>query len=201
MTFGEELRRIMKTQGVKAITLARRMGVSCAYVSQLLTGIRKPGRETLLKLSRALEVPPERLLVIESDLPAATRIPRKIPVVDDAAMQAWDKGVDFPHFASAAQEYEYATTDDPHAFYITPKGLLSGGGLEMCDLILVEPGKDIVNGNTVLVHSSLGFSIRKYVIRDTMTILIGDKEDPVIFTETNKDEIRSYKVSLCLKKL
>ena len=57
MTFGEKLRKLMKSRGIKAITLAQRMGVSCAYVSQLITGIRKPGRETLLKLSKSLEVP------------------------------------------------------------------------------------------------------------------------------------------------
>ena len=57
MTFGAKLRKLMKSRGIKAITLAHRMGVSCAYVSQLITGIRRPGRETLLKLSKSLEVP------------------------------------------------------------------------------------------------------------------------------------------------
>jgi transcriptional regulator with XRE-family HTH domain len=201
MTFGEELRRIMKTQGVKAITLARRMGVSCAYVSQLLTGIRKPGRETLLKLSKALEVPPERLLVIESDLPAVTKIPRKVPVLDEAKMREWFDSEDLASPAIKADEFEYATTDDTNAFYVTPKGLLSCCGLDMCDLFLVEPGKNILHGDTVLVHSPDGFSIKKYLIRDNMTILVGDKEEPVIFTEKTKEELKSYKLSQCLKKL
>jgi transcriptional regulator with XRE-family HTH domain len=202
MTFGEELRKIMKAQGVKAITLAQRMGVSCAYVSQLLTGIRKPGRETLLKLSRALEVPPERLLVIESDLPAATKIPRKVPVLGETKMREWFDAEDLASPSISAKEFEYATTDDPHAFYVTPKGLLSCCcGLDMCDLILIEPGKDITNGDTVLVRSPNGFSIRKYIIRDKMTILVGDKEEPIVFTEKNKEDLKSYKISLCLKKL
>lgn len=201
MTFGEELRKIMKAQGVKAITLARRMGVSCAYVSQLLTGIRKPGRETLLKLSKALEIPPERLLVIESDLPAATKIPRKIPIVDEVKMQEWPDWKDLSYPAFTANTFEYATTDDPHAFYITPKGLLSCCGLDICDLILVEPSKNITNGDTVLVHSLRGLLIRKYIIRDNMTILVGDKEDPIIFTEKNKETLKFFKVSQCLKTL
>jgi transcriptional regulator with XRE-family HTH domain len=201
MTFGEELRKIMKADGVKAITLARRMGVSCAYVSQLLTGIRKPGRETLLKLSKALAVPPDRLLVIESDLPAATKIPRKIPILNEKKIEEWSDLDDLSYPALVSHEFEYATTDDPYSFYITPKGLLSCCGLDICDLIMVEPTKKIANGDTVLVHSSQGFSIKKYVIRDTMTILIGDKEDPVIFSETSKEALKSYKVSLCLKKL
>ena len=201
MTFGEELRKIMKAQGVKAMTLAQRMGVSCAYVSQLLTGIRKPGRETLLKLSKALEVPPESLLMIESDIPATTKIPRKIPIVDETKIQEWSDWIDLAYPKLISDAYEYATTDDPYAFYITPKGLVSCCGLEMCDLILVEPSKDIMNGNTVLFRSPHGFSIRKYIIKDTMTILTGDKEDPIISTGKNKDELKSYKVSLCLKRL
>jgi transcriptional regulator with XRE-family HTH domain len=201
MTFGEELRKIMKAQGVKAITLARRMGVSCAYVSQLLTGIRKPGRETLLKLSKALEVPPERLLVIESDLPAATKIPRKIPILDEKKIKEWPDLDDLSYPALVSHEFEYATTDDPYAFYITPKGLLSCCGLDICDLIMVEPTKNITNGDTVLVHSAQGFSISKHIIRDNMTILVGDKEDPIIFTEKNKAELKLLKVSQCLKKL
>ncbi|MBS1113581.1 MAG: helix-turn-helix protein [Nitrospirae bacterium] len=201
MTFGEELRKIMKAQGVKAMTLAQRMGVSCAYVSQLLTGIRRPGRETLLKLSKALEVPPESLLMIESDIPATTKIPRKIPIVDETKIQEWSDWIDLAYPKLIADAYEYAATDDPYAFYITPKGLLSCCGLEMCDLILVEPSKDIMNGNSVLFRSPHGFSIRKYIIKDTMTILAGDKEDPIIFTGKNKEELKSYKVSLCLKKL
>jgi len=201
MTFGEELRKIMKAQGVKAITLARRMEVSCAYVSQLLTGIRKPGRETLLKLSKALEIPPERLLVIESDLPAATRIPRKVPILNEMNLREWHDQNDLAYPSHVSNEFEYATTDDPHAFYITPKNLLSCCGLEVCDLFLVEPGKNIMSGDTVLVHSSHGFSIMKYIVKDNMTILVGDKEDPVIIAGSNKEELKSYKISQCLKKL
>jgi transcriptional regulator with XRE-family HTH domain len=201
MTFGEELRKIMKAQGVKAITLAGRMGVSCAYISQLLTGIRKPGRETLLKLSKALEVPPERLLVIESDISSATKIPRKVPILNTTQIQEWSDWEDMASPSLIAEAFEYATTDDPYAFYIIPRGLLSCCGLEMCDLFLVEPSKTIMNGDTVLVQSSNGFSIKKYIIKDTMTILVGDKDEPVIFTEKNKKEFKSYKVSQCLKKL
>lgn len=201
MTFGEELRKIMKTQGVKAITLARRMEVSCAYVSQLLTGIRKPGRETLLKLSKALEIPPERLLLIESDLPATTRIPRKIPILDASQLGEGSGWEDVATLALIAKGFEYATTDDPLAFYITPTGLSSCCGLETCDLILIEPGKNIANGDTVLVRSPEGLSIRKYIFRDNMTILVGDKEDPVIFTETNNETLKYCKVSQCLKNL
>ena len=57
MTFGERLRKLMKSRGIKAITLAQRMGVSCAYVSQLITGIRRPGRETLSETVKVVGSP------------------------------------------------------------------------------------------------------------------------------------------------
>lgn len=201
MTFGEELRKIMKAQGVKAITLARRMGVSCAYVSQLLTGIRKPGRETLLKLSKALEVPPERLLLIESDFPAVMRIPRKVPILDGFNLQEWSDWHDLTHPSLASSEFEYATTDDPQAFYVTPAGMLSCCGLEICDLFLVEPGKNIAHGDTVLFNASQGFSIKKYLIKENMAILVGNGENPVIFADENMEDLKAYKISYCLKKL
>lgn len=201
MTFGEEIRRIMKMRGIKALTLARRMGVSCAYVSQLLTGIRKPGRETLLKLSKALEVPPEHLLTIESDLASTTRIPRKVPILKGSSLPQPLDPEKLPHPGLSDTEYEYATTDDPHGFYITPHGLRSCCGLESCDLILVEPSKTIAHGDTVLVQSADGYSIRKHIVRDNMTILVGDREEPLIFTEENRDSLRCYKVSQCIKRL
>ncbi|MDQ7787032.1 MAG: helix-turn-helix transcriptional regulator, partial [Thermodesulfovibrionales bacterium] len=84
----------MKARGIKAITLAQRMGVSCAYVSQLVTGIRRPGRETLMKLSRSLEVPLETLLSMESDSSDKIFISRKIPVLDESQVLAWGDFID-----------------------------------------------------------------------------------------------------------
>jgi transcriptional regulator with XRE-family HTH domain len=202
MTFGEKLRKLMKARGIKAITLAQRMGVSCAYVSQLLTGIRRPGRETLLKLSKAMEVPLETLFMMESDISNNILMSRKVPVLDEMKIREWSDFTDLDYPALAASVFEYATTDDPNAFYVTTKGLLTSYGLEICDLILVEPSKDVTNGDTVFLCSPQGFSLRKYVTKEDMIILMDDKQEPLIFSRENKEEIfRYYRVSQCLKKL
>ncbi len=201
MSFGEELRNIMKAEGVKAVTLARRMGVSCAYISQLLTGIRKPGRETLLKLSKALEVPPERLLMIESDISLTTKIPRKVPVLHEAQLREWSAEADTTVPSVTSHIFEYAATDDPNAFYITRKGLLSCCGLDMCDLFLVEPTKSVENGNTVLVRTPRGFSIRKFIVRDALTVLVSDVEEPIVSAGPPGEDVKYYRVSQCIKKL
>lgn len=199
---GDKLRKLMKARGIKAITLAQRMGVSCAYISQLLTGIRRPGRETLLKLSRALEVPLETLLMIESDISDKLLLSRKIPVLDETKIDAWVNSIDLDYPSLVANIFEYATTDDANAFYITPKGLLSCCGLELCDLILVEPNKEVKNGDTVLIWSPEGFSIRKIIIKDTMIILMDEKQEPIISSKENISEgLKFFKVSQCLRKL
>lgn len=202
MTFGEKLRKIMKTRGIKAINLARRMNVSCAYISQLMTGIRKPGRETLLKLSRSLEVPFETLLTTEGDLSDRILISRKLPVLDDAKIHEWADCIDLEYPSLVAGSFEYATTDDPNAFYISPRGLLSCCGLDFCDLILIEPNKEVGSGNTVIVWSAAGVSIRKIVIQENMIILMDDKQEPIVLSKDHPDEsVKYYRASQCVRKL
>ena len=202
MTFGEKLRKLMKTRGIKAITLAQRMGVSCAYISQLITGIRRPGRETLLKLSKSLEVPLDTLLMLDSDTSEKILISRKVPVLDETKIDAWVESIDLDYPSLVASTFEYATTDDPNAFYITPKGLLSCCGLETCDLLLIEPNKEIHNGDTVLVYLPEGFSIRKIVMKDNMMILMDEKQEPIISAKDNVNEgLKFFRISVCIKKL
>ncbi len=201
-SFGEKLRKLMKSRGIKAITLAQRMGVSCAYVSQLITGIRKPGRETLLKLSKSLEIPLETLLVLETDVSERMFISRRVPVLDEAQIESWGDCIDLDYPSLVAKTFEYATTDDPSAFYITTKGIHSCGGLETCDLLLVEPNKDAKSGDTVFVWSSMVISIRKLVMKENFIILMDEKQEPIVFTPENpKDDLKYYKVSQCIKKL
>jgi transcriptional regulator with XRE-family HTH domain len=202
MTFGEKLRKLMKTRGIKAITLAQRMGVSCAYISQLITGIRRPGRETLLKLSKSLEVPLDTLLMLDSDNSEKILISRKVPVLDETKIDAWVESIDLDYPSLVASTFEYATTDDPNAFYITPNGLLSCCGLETCDLLLIEPNKEIHNGDTVLIHLPEGFSIRKIVMKDNMMIFMDEKKEPIISAKDNVNEgLKFFRISVCIKKL
>lgn len=203
MTFGEKLRKLMKSRGIKAITLAHRMGVSCAYVSQLITGIRRPGRETLLKLSRSLEVPMETLLMMDSNVVDIEKIlvSRKVPALDEMKVREWSDFADLDYPVLVASAFEYATTDDPNAFYITAKGLDSCCGLETCDLILVEPNKGVTNGDTVFVSLPQGFSIRKFVSKEDIVLFMDEKQEPVIFSKDDRDGVRYYRVSQCLKKL
>ena len=200
-SFGERLRKLMKSRGMKAITLAQKMGVSCAYVSQLMTGIRNPGRETLLKLSKALNVPLETLLAFDSDIADRGFVSRRIPVLDKAHMDTWVDYKDLDYPASVTHRFEYATTDDPHAFYITSEGLQLCCGLDFCDLILVEPSKKISNGDTVFVRSASGVAIKKIAIKDKLAVLIDETNEPFVITpESSEEGLRVYRISQCIRK-
>lgn len=200
--FGGKLKKLMKARGIRAITLAQKMGVSCAYISQLITGIRRPGRETLLKLSKALEVPIEALLVNETDSSEILFISRRIPVINEKHLEAWGNGQDLDYPSMVATKFEYATTEDPNAFFIENKGMFTSCGIDSCDLILIEPNKEIISGNTVFVWSPNGYFIKKYIIRDDMTILMDEKQEPIIFpNDSLKEGWRFYRISQCIKKL
>jgi transcriptional regulator with XRE-family HTH domain len=201
MTFGEELRKLIKSRGIKATTLAQRMNVTCPYISQLITGIRKPGRETLLKLSKSLEVPLETLLVIETDIVNKRFASRRIPVLDEAQIMAWGNFMDLDYPILVANRFEYVTTDDPNAFYIACKGFLQCYGVDSCDLILIEPNKQVASGDTIFVSSPGGLSIKKILIKEDIVILTEDKKEPVVLTKENiREGWIFYRVSQCIKK-
>lgn len=61
-TFQENVRALMAYHGVNQSDLARRMGVTPAFVSHLLVGRRRPGLDTIESVARALGVEPHRLL-------------------------------------------------------------------------------------------------------------------------------------------
>ena len=61
MTYAKALRQILHETGIRQAELARRMGTSTAYVSQLCTGkIGEPSITKALEVARALGVSIDR---------------------------------------------------------------------------------------------------------------------------------------------
>jgi len=61
-TFIYNVRCRMRLLEISQVELARRMGVTTPRVNHLLTGLRKPGLDTLANLAEALEIPPDSLI-------------------------------------------------------------------------------------------------------------------------------------------
>ena len=64
---GKILKKYRKEKGYTQFELAEKIGVSEFYISTLETGSRKPGRETLIKLSNEMNMPIEKLLELKTD--------------------------------------------------------------------------------------------------------------------------------------
>lgn len=61
--FGAELRRVRNDAKYTQAWLAKLAGISSAYISQLETGKKKPTDRVIRKLSDALDIPENQLLI------------------------------------------------------------------------------------------------------------------------------------------
>lgn len=64
---GKIIKKYRKEKGYTQFKMAEKIGVSEFYISALETGSRKPGRETLIKLSNEMDMPIESLLELETE--------------------------------------------------------------------------------------------------------------------------------------
>ena len=64
---GKIIKQYRKNNKLTQFELAERIGVSEFYVSALERGSRKPGRETLIKLSNEMDIPIEKLLELKTE--------------------------------------------------------------------------------------------------------------------------------------
>ena len=185
MTFGEQLRKLVKSKGLNFVSLASKMGVTNGYLSQLVVGIRKPGRETLLKLAKALEVPIDALLMLGASSAEDNTGPRKIPVLNETGINKWMNSEQLPHPILYAEKFEYASTIESHAFYFMPSNPKGSLTLDLYDLILIAPKAAINNGDTVLICASEYCSLGKIVIAHGITIFLNEKQEQIHFFGEN----------------
>lgn len=64
---GKIIKDYRKKKGYTQFEMAEKIGVSEFYISALETGSRKPGRETLIKLSNEMDMPIEKLLELKTE--------------------------------------------------------------------------------------------------------------------------------------
>lgn len=182
MTFGEQLKKLVKSKGLNFTSLAKKMGVNNVYLSQIVIGIRNPGKNTLQKLSQALNVPVDALLSLGLGSFDDNATPRKIPVLNETGLIAWMTSEDLNHPALYANIFQYASSTDSRAFYLQPSDS-NRLFLGLYDFILIEPGSAIKNGDAVLACSQGNLSLGKIVMAHGLVILLNEKQEQVIFSE------------------
>lgn len=64
--YGLKIKKLMEAKGFKQIELSKKLGVTPAFVNQLILGRRMPGRSTLLKIADALDIHVNEMLPPEA---------------------------------------------------------------------------------------------------------------------------------------
>lgn len=192
MSFGDQLRKLVKSRGLNFTSLAQKMGVTNAYISQLVTDTRKPGRQTLLNLSKTLEVPIDALLMLNEVGFDGNSIPRKIPVLNETGVIEWVAAGNVDSPALYADSFEYASIGDPKAFYFQPSN--SNDLVYDYDLVLMEPMATIKHGDTVLACVKGSCSLGRIVMADGLAILFNERQEHILsFSTNNIDELSLFR--------
>ncbi|MBK7201912.1 helix-turn-helix transcriptional regulator [Candidatus Amarolinea dominans] len=71
MNFADWLQQELRARGWNQAELVRRSGLSVAYVSNLVSGMRSPGTGAISQLARALGVSPEEIMRQAGMFPAS----------------------------------------------------------------------------------------------------------------------------------
>jgi len=125
-----------------------------------------------------------------------------VPVLYSAHCSEWKDTSDFEYPRKISNQYMLAETLDPDAFIAVADGeSMIGSNIVPGDLLLVEPGHDIKNGDIVLVVSKKGFLVKKYVETDGQKILqpMNSKFDPIMLGET--EDYAMFYISILQRKI
>jgi SOS-response transcriptional repressor LexA len=148
--FGGRLQRLIDMAGLNQSELARKMKVSPTYINQLVQGTRYPGRETLKKLSKALNISID-MLMGESRISPAT-IPRhKIPLISWMSAGQWHEAVNIyqPGYAEDWVSYDIK---DTHAFALRVEDDSMDPEYRQGDIIIASPSRKANKGDDVIAR-------------------------------------------------
>ena len=158
-----ESKRLVKIRRMRGLTqeeLSRRTRLSRPYISQLERGRSAPTVGTLESLARALGVSAASLLDEDDGEMLTPRDEHTAPVFDpgrgrDICAAMFQSITDGEYPPGSGEREEATTSLDPNAFYIVARGESMTGGagrrvIHEGDLLLVEPNKEVRDGDIVL---------------------------------------------------
>lgn len=154
--FIERMKKLKEDTGLKNVDIAEKMLVSASYVSHLITGHRKPGRKTLMKLSEIFGVSIDYLVGSDKAMPDNDY--RMVPVISFVRAGAWHEASD-PYAPGVADYWIPVETNDESAIGLSVVGDSMEPEYRAGDIIIVSPvlqpqvGHDVVarwNGEVVL---------------------------------------------------
>lgn len=200
----------LREKGIGQQELAKKAGVAQSTISLYMGNKRSPKFELLVRIARALDKPvsyftEEDNLVTEQTVKPTG--PRFVPVLDPFLLSNinWENGSYPPGDYTHLEPTESA---DRHAFYARASGEnLTGWANDRKiifegDLLLVEPGKPVEDGDIVFCKDGdRGTAIKKFRrLSDRIILLpLNDNHSPVVFGPEEK--LVYFKISEIKRKL
>lgn len=196
---GFNLRRIRERLGWSRQELASRYGCDKSYITILEKGYRPIGNQTRKKLAQILGVDEAEFF---RDPEALDLEERPVPVFDASAgppMQFTDQGYPVGH----SDEFILASTRDSHAFWVRMHGdSMTGSGIDDGDTVLVEPHRQVENGDIVFFRLRDEVGVKKFHRRGNSVVLqpTNPAYEPIVLTDPGDIEALTCFVAVEVRK-
>ncbi len=186
----EHLKGLMDARGWNQSDLARKLGITPAYISQLFSEHRGFGYRTAHKLAKVFGITPEEILGEEPAGHGESMIFRqpntKVPLL------TWRKAAKYREYInrrdpSFAEEWISFDCDDRNAFALRIERPDNRPFLMESDIVIVSPSAEVHNGNIALVDDG-GLKIRRVIKAERIIALSTTADWPMI--EIVKDHRR-----------
>jgi SOS-response transcriptional repressor LexA len=175
VTIGKRIRDMRKARGWTQDELEQRSGISRNFISLVENNRKGISVASIERIAEALGISISQLLRDDDHRP--------IPVINIAACGGWKDFTDLDYPVGVADRYELSSSRDPNAFYVIASGdSMVGGDIREGDLLLVEPNREVRNGDIVLARDpELGVTIKKFYQRNGRITLVAlnDKYPPL----------------------
>lgn len=194
-TIGKRIKEMRKTRRWTQEALEQKAGISRNFISLVENDRKGISYSNIEKIAVALGVSPSQLLRDDDYRP--------IPIINVATCGGWKDLTDLNYPVGVADRYELADSRDPNAFYVIATGdSMVGGDIREGDLLLVEPGREVNNGDIVFARDpELGVTVKKFFKREgrVMLVSLNDKYPPLI--PTPDDRFRAFRITEQKRKL
>lgn len=183
----DHLKELMEARGWNQSDLARKLGVTPSFISQLFSEHRAFGYRTAHKLAEVFHVTPEEILGEETAGHSEFRQPNtKMPLL------TWRKAAKYQEYInrrdpSFAEEWISFDCDDRNAFALRVEQPDNRPFLMEADIVIVSPATEVRNGDIALVEDR-GLKIRRVIKAERIVALSTTADWPMI--EVVKDHRR-----------
>jgi SOS-response transcriptional repressor LexA len=196
------LRTLRLRDGLGQKEVAEYLGMDRSNYTKIETGkgVKVVNPQYIVKLATLYRVQVHPLMYGEIIEDARTVGAKRVPVINKSQCGDWTDYSDLDYPSGVADRYEEAPeTAGPNAFYVIASGdSMTGSDIREGDMLLVDPGREITNGNIVLAKGDNGCTVKKFQRRENTIILLptNDKHPPIILAaeEIERDRVCFYRI-------